>query len=104
MPQNNFGQNALKLRKKKTLEKLKILVFAHKNHVSLRKMPNFVRTLIFYSTFQRFQVFIFSKICFSFYFIIQQLRRTIRNRIDCYHPNCYMDDTVTYLNNVGVYN
>ena len=103
MPQNNFGQNALKLGEK-TLEKLKILVFAHKNHLSLIKLSNFVWALIFYSTFQRFQVFTFSKICFSFYFIIQQLRRTIRNRIDCYHPSCYMDDTVTYLNNVGVYN
>ena len=66
-------------------------------------LSNFLWALIFYSTFQRFQVFSCSKICRSFYFIIQQLRRAIRNHVDIV-TNCYMDDILTYLNNVGVYN
>ena len=66
-------------------------------------LSNFLWALIFYSTLQRFQVFSCSKICRSFYFIIQQLRRAIRNHVDIV-TNCYMDDIVTYLNNVGVYN
>ena len=66
-------------------------------------LSNFLWALIFYNTFQRFQVFSCSKICRSFYFIIQQLRRAIRNHVDI-ATNCYMDDILTYLNNVGVYN